>query len=248
MKVIAMIPARYDATRFPGKLMAKLGSKSVILTTYLATKETGLFDEVYVVTDSQIIYDEITGHGGKVIMSLGKHESGSDRIAEAAQAIEADIIINVQGDEPFTDTDTLKQLIDVFENDMEKAVHLASPMVRLNGVENIQNPNHVKVIVDENNFALYFSRSPIPYPRNQDIQINYFKHVGIYAFRKNALLSFYNTPMTPLESAEKIECIRYLETGKKIKMVEIDHIGISIDSPEDLEKAKEILKSGNKKS
>ncbi|MGW8122023.1 3-deoxy-manno-octulosonate cytidylyltransferase [Roseivirga echinicomitans] len=245
MKVVAMIPARYEASRFPGKLMADLHGKSVILTTYLATFNTGLFDEVYVVTDSAIIHDEISAHNGKVIMSIENHESGSDRIAEAAEDIDADIIINVQGDEPFTQTDTLKKLIAVFENDKISEIDLASPMVSLKGNENIENPNHVKVITDQNNFAIYFSRSPIPYPRNQEIDIPYFKHVGIYAFRKKALLAFKKTPMTPLENAEKIECIRYLETGKKIKMVAIDHVGISIDSPEDLEKAKEYMNSRN---
>lgn len=245
MKVVAMIPARYEASRFPGKLMANLHGKSVILTTYYATLNTGLFDQVYVVTDSSIIHDEIVSHGGNVIMSIENHESGSDRIAEAAESIDADIIINVQGDEPFTQTDTLEKLITVFKDDERKEIDLASPMVSLKGKENIENPNHVKVITDQNSFAIYFSRSPIPYPRNQEIHIPYFKHIGIYAFRKAALLAFKKTPMTPLENAEKIECIRYLETGKKIKMVEINHIGISIDSPEDLEKAKDYMNSKN---
>lgn len=245
MKVVAMIPARYEASRFPGKLMANLNGQSVILTTYTATLNTGLFNDVFVVTDSTIIRDEIAAHGGKVIMSIETYESGSDRIAEAAENIDADIIVNVQGDEPFTQTDTLKKLLDVFERDNLKEIDLASPMVRLDGKDNIDNPNHVKVIADQNNFAVYFSRSPIPYPRNQEIVIPYYKHIGIYAFRKAALLAFKSTPMTPLENAEKIECIRYLETGKKIKMVEIDHVGISIDSPEDLEKAKDYMNTRN---
>lgn len=238
-----MIPARYAATRFPGKLMAQLNGKSVILSTYQATMATGLFDDVYVVTDSDVIANEIMNHGGKVIRSQEEHESGSDRIAEAAENIDADIIINVQGDEPFTETQTLRKLIAVFEQDSQKMIDLASPMKKLEGLENIQNPNHVKVIVDQNNFAIYFSRSPIPYPRNTDTHIVYYKHIGIYAFRRDALLAFKKTPMTPLETAERIECIRYLETGKKIKMVEIDHVGISIDSPEDLEKAKAYIHS-----
>ncbi|MFT6971682.1 MAG: 3-deoxy-manno-octulosonate cytidylyltransferase (CMP-KDO synthetase) [Roseivirga sp.] len=246
MKVVAMIPARYDASRFPGKLMAVLGTKSVILTTYQATVATGLFKDVYVVTDSPIIRDEIQNNNGKVIMSIEKHESGSDRIAEAALSIEADIIINVQGDEPFTQLDTLQKLIRVFVEDTDCKIDLASPMKRLTVKEQIENSNNVKVIVDQSSFAIYFSRSPIPFPRNKEIEIPYYKHIGIYAFRKQALLDFKNTPMTPLETAEKIECIRYLETGKKIKMVEIDHVGISIDSPEDLAMAKEYLASANK--
>jgi 3-deoxy-D-manno-octulosonate cytidylyltransferase len=246
MKVIAMIPARYEASRFPGKLMEMLGEKSVILSTYEATVATGLFEEVYIVTDSHIIKDEIQKYGGRVIMSIENHESGSDRIAEAAHNIDADIIINVQGDEPFTRKNTLEALIDVFKSDIEQEIDLVSPMKRLRVKDEIENPNNVKVIVDQNNFAIYFSRSPIPYPRNTAIEIPYYKHIGIYAFRKSALLAFQKTPTTPLENAEKIECIRYLETGKKIRMVEIDHVGISIDSPEDLAMANDYLRTINK--
>jgi 3-deoxy-manno-octulosonate cytidylyltransferase (CMP-KDO synthetase) len=237
-----MIPARYSASRFPGKLMQDLGGKSVIRRTYEATVNTKLFDDVFVVTDSQIIFDEITNHGGKAIMSKKEHECGSDRIAEAIEFMDIDIVVNVQGDEPFTEVSSLKKLIEVFKDDVNKETDLASLMVHITDWDEIKNPNTVKVIVDKNNFALYFSRSPIPYPRDETIDVKYHKHKGVYAFRKEALLDFYRLPMLKLEASEKIECIRYLEYGKKIKMVETDVQGVEIDTPEDLERAKKLWK------
>lgn len=242
MKIISMIPARYSASRFPGKLMQDLEGKTVIRRTYEATVATNLFDAVYVVTDSEIIYNEIVSHGGKAIMSKKVHESGSDRIAEAVQDLDVDIVVNVQGDEPFTESESLEKVLNVFKNDDSNEIDLASLMVEIKDWDEISNPNTVKVIVDQNDFALYFSRSPIPYPRDKNAGVKYFKHKGIYAFRKQALLDFYNLPMRPIEASEKIECIRYLEYGKKIKMVETNIEGVEIDTPEDLEKAKKLWK------
>ncbi|MAU70491.1 MAG: 3-deoxy-manno-octulosonate cytidylyltransferase [Pseudozobellia sp.] len=242
MKIIAMIPARYAASRFPAKLMQDLSGKPVILRTYEAAVRTELFDEVYVVTDSPVIYDTITQAGGTALMSKKEHDCGSDRIAEAVEDMNVDIIVNVQGDEPFTDRESLKGVLQVFETDSEKEIDLASLMVRIDDEEEIKNPNTVKVIVDHRNFALYFSRSPIPYPRNTDLKAAYFKHKGIYAFRKSALMDFYRLPMLELEATEKIEAIRYLEYGKKIKMVETSVTGIEIDTPDDLEKAQKAWK------
>ena len=237
-----MIPARYSASRFPGKLMQDLGGKSVILRTYQATVNTGLFDEVYVVTDSDSIFSEITSNGGKAIMSKKEHESGSDRIAEAVEEIDCDIVINVQGDEPFTERESLEKLLNVFKKDSDKDIDLASLMVEIKDWDEISNPNTVKVIVDQKDFALYFSRSPIPYPRDKNAGVRYFKHKGVYAFRKEAILQFTNLPIKYLEASEKIECIRYLEYGKRIKMVETSVSGVEIDTPEDLEKAKKLWK------
>ncbi|MCK0114397.1 3-deoxy-manno-octulosonate cytidylyltransferase [Gelidibacter sp. F63206] len=242
MKIISMIPARYSATRFPAKLMKDLAGKTVILRTYEATVATNLFDEVYVVTDSNIIYDEIVNHGGKAIMSKKEHQSGSDRIAEAVEDLDVDIVVNVQGDEPFTERESLEKVLNAFKDDHQKEIDLASLMVEIHDWEEISNPNTVKVIVDQNNFALYFSRSPIPYPRDKEAGARYFKHKGIYAFRKQALLDFYNLPMQFIEATEKIECIRYLEYGKRIKMVETHVEGVEIDTPEDLERAKRLWK------
>jgi 3-deoxy-manno-octulosonate cytidylyltransferase (CMP-KDO synthetase) len=239
-KIIAMIPARYAATRFPGKLMQDLAGKPVIVRTNDAALKTKLFDEVYVVTDSPIIYDAIVEVGGNAIMSKEDHECGSDRIAEAVSDMEVDIIVNIQGDEPFTDKESLVSMLKVFENDLNEEIDLASLMTKITDSEEINNPNIVKVIVDNRNFALYFSRSTIPYLRSTDMEIDYFKHKGVYAFRKRALMDFRSLPMLTLEAAEKIEAIRYLEYGKKIKMVETEANGIEIDTPEDLEKAKEV--------
>lgn len=244
-KIIAVIPARYQASRFPAKLMQILGDKTVISTTYQNVVETGLFDEVFVATDSEIIFDEIKSNGGKAVMTR-HHETGSDRIAEAIKDIECDIVVNVQGDEPFLKKEPLQQLIQVFDADEEKEISLASLKIKLTEKEEIESPNNVKVITDNEGFALYFSRSVIPFPREEK-GVQYFKHIGVYAFRKNALLTFAKLEMKPLEIAEKIECLRYLEYGMKIKMIETDFVGVGIDVPEDLEKAKLILES-NKKS
>ncbi|MCM5662880.1 3-deoxy-manno-octulosonate cytidylyltransferase [Galbibacter mesophilus] len=242
MKIISMIPARYAASRFPGKLMQDLGGETVILRTYKAALKTGLFDDVFVVTDSEIIYQEIEDNGGKAIMSIKEHDCGSDRIAEAVENMDVDIVVNVQGDEPFTDKESLAKVIEVFKEDEAKEIDLASLMTKIEDWDEINNPNTVKVITDNRDFALYFSRSPIPYPRDKSVKVNYFKHKGVYAFRKQAIVDFQKLPMLSLEATEKIEAIRYLEYGKKIKMVETDSEGIEIDTPEDLERAKKVWK------
>ena len=233
-----MIPARYAASRFPGKLMKDLAGKPVILRTYEAARKTGLFEEVIVVSDSVEIQQTIEAAGGKVIMSREVHETGSDRIAEAVSDLEVDIVVNVQGDEPFTERESLEKLLRVFREDKAREIDLASLMAEITDPEEISNPNTVKVITDHRGFALYFSRAPIPFQRSETEKARYFKHKGIYAFRKSALMDFRRLPMQPLEAVEKIEAIRYLEYGKKIKMVETRISGIEIDTPEDLEKAK----------
>lgn len=241
MKIIAVIPARYASSRFPAKLMQDLGGKTVILRTYEAALSTKLFDDVFVVTDSDIIFNEIVSNGGKAIKSIKEHESGSDRIAEAVQNLDVDIVVNVQGDEPFIDVDPLEKVIEVFKNDSARQVDLASVMREIKDEDEINNPNNVKVVVAQNGFALYFSRSVIPYPREKNVGVRYFQHIGIYAFRKQALLDFYSLPMKSLEASEKLEQLRYLEFGKRIKMVETTHVGIGIDTPEDLEKARKMV-------
>jgi len=241
MKIIAVIPARYASTRFPAKLMQDLGGKTVILRTYEAAQQSHLFDDVFVVTDSDLIFDEIVSNGGKAIRSIKEHESGSDRIAEAVENLEVDIVVNVQGDEPFINTLALEKLIAVYKNDTDKKVDLASLMFEIKEEDEINNPNNVKVVVDQNGFALYFSRSVIPYPREKNVGVRYMQHIGIYAFRKQALLDFYNLPMMSLEASEKLEQLRYLEFGKRIKMIETTAKSIGIDTPEDLEKARRFL-------
>ncbi|SNR72252.1 3-deoxy-manno-octulosonate cytidylyltransferase (CMP-KDO synthetase) [Dokdonia pacifica] len=236
-----MIPARYAASRFPGKMMKDLAGKPVIVRTYESTVATQLFDDVYVVTDSTVIYDAVIAEGGKALMSREDHECGSDRIAEAVAAIDCDIVVNVQGDEPFTTREDLAPVLQVFYGDDASQIDLASVMTPLETEEDIQNPNNVKVIVDAMDYALYFSRSPLPYVRDPKSPLTVYKHKGIYAFRKQAIIDFSLLEMRPLEAAEKIECIRFLEYGKKIKMVRSHNIAIGIDTPEDLEKARQLI-------
>ncbi|MBI2284097.1 MAG: 3-deoxy-manno-octulosonate cytidylyltransferase [Bacteroidetes bacterium] len=241
MKICAFIPARYAATRFPAKLMQLLGNKTVIRHTYDNTLATGLFDEVYVVTDSDIIFNEITSYGGKAVMSKKNHESGSDRIAEAVADLSVDIVVNVQGDEPFVKREPLEQLLRVFEGEPGKTVQVASLMQVMTDQRQIEDPNYVKVAVDKYMNSLMFSRSVIPYPRSTEAGTVYYEHIGVYAFRKQALLNFTNWEMTPLEAAERIECLRYLENGIPLKMVVTDYMGIEIDTPEDLARAAKLV-------
>jgi len=235
---IALIPARYASTRLPAKLMLDLGGAPVIVRTYQAVLATGLFDEVYVVTDHSDIAHAIESVGGKVLISTESYDCGSDRIAAAAGSLDADIILNVQGDEPFIDRESLLALLDVFRNDTASHIDVASLMFVIDQPQDINNPNHVKVIVDQNNHALYFSRAPIPYVREADDRAVYYQHKGVYAFRKSALCAFPRLTMGPLEKAEKIEAIRFLESGRKIKMVETKIASIGIDTQQDIEKAR----------
>jgi 3-deoxy-D-manno-octulosonate cytidylyltransferase len=241
MKIIALIPARYAATRFPGKLMQMLGNKTVINHTYQNTVATKLFDEVIVVTDSEIIFNEILRHGGNAIMSKKNHESGSDRIAEVVADLDVDVVVNVQGDEPFVKKEMLYDLLNVFRNDEARKVEVASLMYPITEKDDIANPNHVKVVVDKNSDALFFSRSVIPYPRDKNSTPSYYKHIGIYAFRKNTLLSFTRWKPTPLETIEKLEQLRYLEYGIKIKMVLSQESPLSIDTEDDLRRAQNFI-------
>jgi 3-deoxy-manno-octulosonate cytidylyltransferase (CMP-KDO synthetase) len=238
MKKIAMIPARYAATRFPGKLIQMLGDKSVIRHTYDNTVATGLFDEVIVVTDSEIIFHEIVSRGGHAKMSVKDHESGSDRIAEAAADLDVDIIVNVQGDEPFVKKEPLEKLLQQFN---DSSVQVASLMQVMTDEKQINDPNYVKVAVGKNMNSLFFSRSAIPYPRDKNIPALYYEHIGVYAFRKQALMNFTKWPVSALEATEKIECLRYLENGIPLRMIVVDYMGVEIDTPEDLERAAKLL-------
>jgi 3-deoxy-manno-octulosonate cytidylyltransferase (CMP-KDO synthetase) len=238
IEAIAMIPARYAATRFPAKLMQMLGNKTVIQHTYDNTVATGLFKQVWVITDSEIIYNEIINNGGNAKMSIATHESGSDRIAEAITDMDIEIVVNVQGDEPFVKKEPLQLLLQEFNNSI---VQVASLMQILTDPDKINNPNIVKVTIDKNNNSLLFSRSAIPYYRDTTLEASYYEHVGVYAFRKKTLLQFTNWAITPLEAAEKLEQLRYLENGIPLKMVLTNFVGAKIDTPEDLEIAKTML-------
>ena len=237
MIIVAAIPARYAATRFPGKLMQMLGNKTIIRHVYDNIVSTGLFNDVFVVTDSDIIYKEIKDSGGKVIMSKKEYESGSDRIAEAIAEMNIDVIINVQGDEPFIKKEPLEKLVRLFNDDN---IQVASLMRKISKEEAL-NPNNVKVVTNKSGYALYFSRSIVPYQRDGKTNAEYFLHVGVYAYKKDALINFTKLPQSSLEKIEKLEQLRYLENDIKIKMAETDYNNIAIDTPEDLERAKSSL-------
>lgn len=238
MKVIAMIPARYEASRFPGKLMQLLGNKTIIQRTYEATVQTNLFDEVFVVTDSDLIEEEIKKNGGQVLRSTLAHESGTDRIAEVARDRPFDIIVNVQGDSPFIKKEPLQQVIAQFN---DPTVQVGSMMRPITQLDDIQNPNVVKVVVDLNFNSIFFSRSAIPFRRDPHVQLPYYEHIGVYAFRKEMLLNFTAWPATPLEKIEKLENLRLLEHGIPVRMVLTSEKGVEIDTPEDLERARILL-------
>ncbi|MGB1021050.1 MAG: 3-deoxy-manno-octulosonate cytidylyltransferase [Flavobacteriaceae bacterium] len=240
MKVVALIPARYDAQRFPGKLMQPLGNSTVIGQTYEAALEAKLFDKVVVVTNSEQIANHLQELEGNVLLRKEDHACGSDRIASVAHEFEADIFVNIQGDEPFLDTQSLTALLAVFQNDPNNEIALASLMNPIANPKDIENPNVVKVVVNMQNQAVYFSRFPIPFSRTNNPSQKYYKHRGVYAFRKKALVAFSQQAVTPLEAAEKIECLRFLEMGHRIQMIETQHEGIGIDTPEDLEEAQAI--------
>lgn len=243
-KIIAMIPARYASSRFPGKMLASLGGKPVIVRTCEAAAGMGLFDEVYAVTDDSRIREAVTAAGIPCIMSHREHETGSDRIAEAVEGLDCDIVVNIQGDEPFTRKEVIEQVLRPFYMEDGDSIDLCTLKEQMDSHEDISNPNNVKVITDISGSALYFSRSPIPYPRDPRSGARWWRHIGIYAFRRQALEMFSRWPMGELEASEKIECLRFLEHGRRIKVVETSGMRVSIDTPEDLAKAERILKGG----
>lgn len=236
LKIAALIPARYASTRLPAKLVQDLGGLSVIQRTYQSTVATGVFDSVWVVTDHEQIEAQILKIGGKVVRSIKEHESGSDRIAEALGKVDADLIVNVQGDEPFQDAKTLRDLVAAFNRE---EVKVASLMCKLDA-DQVQNPNFVKVVVDEQQRAIYFSRSPIPHNR-EGRTITYWKHIGVYAYCRDLLLSFTQWPKGNLEQIEVLEQLRLIERGVAIHMVETFHQAIAIDTQEDLLKARDFI-------
>jgi 3-deoxy-manno-octulosonate cytidylyltransferase (CMP-KDO synthetase) len=242
-KKVCLIPARYDATRYPGKLMKRLGGKTVIRYTYDNVFSMQLFDYVAVVTNSIDIKNEIEAHGGNVIYNQTEHHSGSDRIAEAVDNLDADIIINVQGDEPFVRREPLVDLLKAIDIEVNDTM-VASLMRPMDNESHIESSNFVKVVCDKNNLALYFSRSVIPFQKTSQPMAIYYEHIGVYAFTRKALIKFSNLKPTTLEQIESIECLRYLENGIPIKMVKTDFLILEIDTEADLELAEELIKEG----
>ncbi len=245
MGIAALIPARFESSRFPGKLMKLIGDKTIIRHVYDNMVDTNLFDHVAVICDHPLIYNEIINNGGQAYMSESEHENGTSRIAEIAAKMDYPIFFNIQGDEPFVKKEIIQTLINLFRDDTKGNIEIVSPMTIIEDEAMINNPNVVKVVTNLNHEALYFSRSPIPYHRNRALPYACFKHIGIYGFTKAALLKVTSLPSTPLDGLEMIECIKYLEHGMKITMALTDPQGVSIDTPEDLEKA---MKYYNSKS
>lgn len=235
MKKVAIIPARFAASRFPGKLMENIGGKTIIRLAYENAVKMNLFDAVWVVTDSDLIAEEINSLGGLVKKSTGNHESGSDRIAAVVQDMDIDVVVNIQGDEPFIQAKPIAALLACFDDD---GVGVASIMKRFEREEDPKNPNLVKVVCNKYQEALYFSRSPIPFARNGSTDVVLYKHIGVYGYRKQTLLDFTQWPLGILEKIELLEQLRYLENGVSIKMVETDTASIGIDTPEDLVRAR----------
>jgi 3-deoxy-manno-octulosonate cytidylyltransferase (CMP-KDO synthetase) len=236
MRVIAAIPARFDATRFPGKLLEKLGDKSILQHVYENVVSTNLFDEVIIATDDFRIKEHADSFHAKVVMTSSEHQSGSDRIAEAVDSIPCDIVVNVQGDEPFISKEPLRLLIESFA---DSSVQISTLITDLSSLS-ANNPNVVKVVIDKNQNALYFSRSVIPFNRDSSKEISYFQHIGVYGYRKDFLKHFVTLPQSYLEKTEKLEQLRILENGYSIRTVKTSYEGFGIDTKDDLEKA-EIL-------
>ena len=230
LRFVAIIPARYASTRFPGKPLVDIGGKTMIQRVY--DQVSKVLDDVYVATDDKRIFDKVRSFGGKVIMTSDAHRSGTDRCYEAFTKLEDwfDVVINVQGDEPFADDET-------------QIATLVKKITDKDGVEVLFNPNSPKVVIDKQNNALYFSRSPIPYKRGSDeknwmAEHDYYKHVGVYAYRSEVLSQIVQMPPSKLELAESLEQLRWLENGLKIKAGFTDVETVGIDTPEDLEKIK----------
>lgn len=246
MNFVGIIPARYASTRFPGKPLAKLGGKTVIERVYRQVSK--VLDYVYVATDSEQIFNTVISFGGNAIMTSPNHKSGTDRVEEAVNKTgkKFDVVVNIQGDEPFIHESQIKTICECFDDPQTMIATLGRPFSNNDTIAELENPNSPKIICDNNNFAMYFSRSIIPYIRNVEKQewlnsFNYLKHIGLYAYRRNVLSEITQLKQSSLEIAESLEQLRWLQNGYKIKVgiTEIETIGI--DTPEDLQKAEEFL-------
>ena len=254
MKILGIIPARYGSTRFPGKPLALLAGKPMVQWVYERAAQTELLSEVLVATDDQRIFDAVKKFGGRVVMTRRDHPSGSDRIAEVAATSDAEIIVNVQGDEPLIEPATIEAAIAPLLAD--NSIVMSTTSEPIESAADLLNPNVVKVVTDPEGFALYFSRSPIPFPRSAvqahgsieaalaarpELLSQYAKHTGMYVYRREFLLNYAKLPSTPLEQLELLEQLRALEHGYRIKVVKVAHRSIGVDTPEDLERVRQIF-------
>ena len=241
LKTAALIPARFASSRFPGKALAEIMGKAMIVRVYQAVEKCKMIDQVYVATDDLRIKNKVEAEGGRVIMTSAQHQSGTDRIAEAAAEIEADLIVNIQGDEPLIKAESIARALEPFREESELKM---STLKRKITAAEAENPDLVKVITDKNDYAIYFSRSPIPFYRDAapDEQ-SYYQHIGLYVYRRNFLLKYAAMERTPLERAESLEQLRALENGFKIKVLETDARLIGVDRREDIELVEKEIKA-----
>jgi 3-deoxy-manno-octulosonate cytidylyltransferase (CMP-KDO synthetase) len=231
--VIGVIPARYKSTRLPGKPLLLISGKPMIQQVYEHAKKSKYLSDVIVATDDREIFSCVKSFGGKVVMTSSKHKSGTDRICEAVKNIKADIIVNIQGDEPFIDCRNIDKAVEPFLKD--KSINVSTLAIKIKDKKEIGDPNKVKVVFDNNNFALYFSRSAVPFNRD-GVKADYYKHIGLYVYRKSFLLKYSNLKQTKPEIAEKLEQLRILGYGEKIKVIVTNKDSISIDTKEDYKK------------
>ena len=243
-KVTGVIPARYESKRLPGKPLVLVNGKPLIQRVFERAKKSKSLDELMVVTDDQRIFDLVKNFGGKVKLSSKSHPTGTDRVAEAVYDLDSDIVVNIQCDEPFLNPKMIDDLVLPLKRDKE--INMTTLAKRMNNNQNIENPNLVKVILDREDFAIYFSRFPIPY--SNDNYARHYEHIGIYAFRKSFLMKLTSLPQTPLEKSERLEQLRVLEHGYKIKVVLTRHRAFSINTLEDLKQIDRMLKSRGGKS
>ena len=243
MRMVAIIPARLNSKRFPRKLLEKINGITLILMTYQNLFSMNIFDKIIVATDSLEISNLIKKNGGEVFISKKEHFSGSDRVSEASGNYKSDIVINVQGDEPFVKSIDIKKIINFFRDKQNKNIPVVSLIYQTNNPQKINDENFVKVVTDKNDFAMYFSRSKIPFLRNIDKNFSFYIHVGVYGFLSKSITQFSNLKPSKLEKIEMLECIRFIENGHKMKMILIDNPTIGIDTPDDLIKAKKYLES-----
>lgn len=241
LKVVGVIPARYQSTRLNGKPLALIGGKPMIEHVYTRAAQSTLLSDLVVATDDERIFRAVESFGGKAAMTSPDHPSGTDRVAEVAAASDADVVVNIQGDEPFLSPRVLDQLVEPFQTDA--GLEMTTLARRIEDDEALQDPNVVKVVFDRRGNALYFSRSVVPYPRRQDVHAAY-EHIGLYGFRRDFLLAYARLEPTPLERTEALEQLRALENGHAIRVVVTeDHLGLSVDTPADLARAEAFLKS-----
>jgi len=242
LKITAIIPARYESSRFPGKPLVEINNQPMIEHVYKRVEKADLIDQVIVATDDRRIAEAVKNFGGKVEMTSTNHKSGTDRIAEVAKDLDSDIIVNVQGDEPLIKPVMIDQVVKPFTNN--KDLLMTTLRKKIDDLNEINNPNVVKVVTDDNNFALYFSRATIPYQRKDHSgHVDYYKHIGVYAFRKDFLLEYSKMNESELEKIESLEQLRVLENGYKIRVVETVFDTVGVDTPEDLNYVKELIQS-----